>query len=120
MSKEKRSAADQSGSVRFFPLTARQRQPVVHVTLTVQNGLLTSNCGDVHKDQRLLDTYFTHLKEYLLLSRASACGLGINRLISEPESRVHMLDITDRVSVLDLWAAHAINISLCTTIRFLL
>lgn len=51
------------------------------------------------------------LKEYLPFGCANACGLGIYRLISEPESRVHMLNITDRVSILDLWAPHPIDIS---------
>lgn len=42
-SEEKRSIADESGSVRFFPLRTRQCQPIVHMTLTVQNGLLTNH-----------------------------------------------------------------------------
>lgn len=40
-SQERRSAADESGSVRFFFLRTRQRQPIVHMPLAVQNGLLT-------------------------------------------------------------------------------
>lgn len=62
MSKEKRSTADQSGSVRLFPLTARQPQPVVHVTFAVQNGLLTNICVHFHKDQCFVGNYFNHLK----------------------------------------------------------
>lgn len=39
VSEEESSAADEPGRVRFLRLRARQRQPVVHVTLGVQNGL---------------------------------------------------------------------------------
>ena len=60
------------------------------------------------------------LKEDLSLRCAHACGLGIYRLIREPESRVHVLNVTDRVSILDLWAPHPINISPCTRVKFLL
>lgn len=41
VSKEESSTPDQSGSVRLFPLSTRQRQSIVHMTLAVQNGLET-------------------------------------------------------------------------------
>lgn len=60
------------------------------------------------------------LKDYLSLSHGHACWLGISSLVSEPESRVYMLNITNGVSILDLWDPHAINTSLCASVRLLL
>lgn len=68
----------------------------------------------------MLNALWIILKEYLPLSCATACGLGIYRLIREPESRVHVLNIADRVSILDLRAPHPINTSPRTRVDLLL
>lgn len=38
-SEQKNSAPNESSSVRCFPLRTRQRQPIIHMTFTVQNSL---------------------------------------------------------------------------------
>lgn len=61
-----------------------------------------------------------NLQVYLSLSSSHACRCGISCLVGEPQPRIHMLNITNGVSVLDLRGPHAISISLCSSVKLLL
>lgn len=132
-SEEECSTPDESGSVRFFPLRTRQRQPIVHMTLAVQNGLeiwfqVILQFSTLSRSTFLQNTqymkwvvYFRFINcNYLSLSHSHAHRFGINGLVGQPEPRVYMLNITNGVSILYLWDPHAIDISLCARVEFLL
>lgn len=57
---------------------------------------------------------------YLSLSSSHACRFGINGLVGEPQPRVHMLDITNGVSILDLWDPHALWTQFRARVKLLL
>lgn len=58
-----------------------------------------------------------NIKEYLPLV---ACRLGIDGLVREPKSWFHMLNITNRVSILNLWGSHSIIATLWPTVNLFL
>lgn len=65
-------------------------------------------------------SYFDPGMCYPSLHGSQTCSFGIEGSIREPQACGHMLDKAHGLSILDLWNAHALNVTLLSHIHLLL
>lgn len=64
--------------------------------------------------------YWKNTFYYLVLHPSQADKLGIDGLVGELQTRVHMLDVAHGVIILDHRGSHTINVLLWPTLQLLL